>query len=136
MENDNRNEDVSSKSCIVLRWRRFGEKMQRTTDSLSSFQYDVAVPHMNFIAMIDEKMTNQFVLTFKSSDLLWRKRPPEKPPWICDGEEALETEARSLMLFKNEFSRIYILIQYIWYQSIMLKSPITSWKTRQHQGDD
>ncbi|KAF3534434.1 hypothetical protein DY000_02038894 [Brassica cretica] len=49
---------------------------------------------MDFIAMIDEKVTNQFVLTFESSDLLWRKRPPEKPPWICDGEEALETQAR------------------------------------------
>ena len=55
-------------------------------------------------------------------DLLQKHRLPRKPPWIQHEEEDLETRGRSMMSANQIFFKTYILIQYIWYKNICLKS--------------
>lgn len=65
------------------------------------------------------------------SDLVWKQRPPRKPPWFRDD---LQISERRLKL-SDELLSIYILIQYIWHQNISLKAWIISWKRRQHKAE-
>lgn len=64
-----------------------------------------------------------------SLDLLWKQCPPKKPPWIHHDQDA---KGRRL-LSPDELFNIYILIQYIWYQNIQMKSWITSKKKWQYK---
>ena len=50
---------------------------------------------------------------------MWKQRLPKKPQYMQ--KEDFEMEERSLLLTKEKLSSIYILIQYIWYQNILLK---------------
>ena len=56
------------------------------------------------------------------TDLLRKHRPPRKPPWIQHEEEDLETRGRSMISANQIFFKTDILLQYIWYQNICLKS--------------
>lgn len=51
---------------------------------------------------------------------MWKQRLPKKPQYMQ--KEDFEMEERSLLLTKEKLFSIYILIQYIWYQNICLKS--------------
>ena len=50
---------------------------------------------------------------------MWKQRLPKKPQYMQ--KEDFEMEERSLLLTKEKLFSIYILIQYIWYQNILLK---------------
>lgn len=79
--------------------------------------------------MIDDKIE----LFSELSDLLWKQRPPKKPPWIPGMEEDSEIKRKILMLPSDRYFRIYILIQYIWCQNISLKLWFALWRKWQHK---
>ena len=65
------------------------------------------------------------------TNLIWKQRPPKKPPWNQDAEDDPENGAKSFMSSKEKSFNIHILIQYIWYQNI-----VTLWRRWQYIIED